>query len=118
VEEDGIRAQIYRGRGGSGAPGGAGWDRGTCRGKEEEQGHLDEEDGTGALVEWMRRNRGTGEWDRGTGRGEEEEQEHLKKEDEKGPQIMTRRYKRALSFTLLSFSTNWVINFSMIRGIG
>ncbi len=76
MEEDGIEAQVEGGGGsgapggggwdrgtgrggGSGAPGGGGWDRGTGRGEEEEQGHLVEENGIGAQVEGRRRNRGT-----------------------------------------------------------
>jgi hypothetical protein len=57
VEEDGIGAQVQTG--GSGTPGGGGWDRGTGKGEEEDPGHLVEEDGIGAQVEEKRRIRGT-----------------------------------------------------------
>jgi hypothetical protein len=48
VKKDRLGAQVEGG--GSGAPGGEGWDRGTGRWEEEEQGHLVEEDGIGAQV--------------------------------------------------------------------
>ncbi len=57
MEEDGIGAQVQTG--GSGTPGGGGWDRGTGKGEEEDPGHLVEEDGIGAQVEEKRRIRGT-----------------------------------------------------------
>ncbi len=49
MEEDGIGAQV-EGGGGSGTPCGGGWDRGTGRGEEEDQGHLVDENGIGAQV--------------------------------------------------------------------
>ncbi len=71
MEEDGIGAQVEGGGGGSGAPGGGRWDRGTCREEEEDQGHLGEEDGIGAQ--------------------EEEDPGHLVEEDGIGAQVEKKR---------------------------